>query len=159
MNECYSMDIISVLTLILAVIGAVLGLINTIDLLNKNRVRLKVIPARCIPMTGFLENLGPLIAIEVINFSAFPVRISDIGFTLPDKLKVSVFDPIISEGKSLPISLSPHESITFYIKISGIKPQMLKNARKAYARTTSGIMRVGTSPALKQIIDQAGFES
>jgi hypothetical protein len=147
------MDLVQAITLIVAVTGAVLGIVNTIDRLNRNRVRLKVVPAHAIPIGGW-EDKGPMFCIDVINFSSFPVTISAIGFAY-SRMKAPILDPLMPDGESLPKRLEPHENVVVYYSISRLHPEIIGKAKKAYAQTSSGIIRTGKSGALKQLIRES----
>lgn len=126
-----------------ALLGAVLGVINTCNSLDQRKVKLLVRPAYGIPVPeGEL-----LVSVEVINRSSFPVTISELGFTTEGKLRY--FQPeFIIGGKSLPIRLESRETITGYFAISSLNVEILD---KAYAATSCGEKSYGDSPALKQI--------
>jgi len=64
-------------TLAIAVLGAILGIINTWHNLDKRRVKLKVTPAHAIPVGGMDPRLQ--FCIEITNLSEFPLTISDAG--------------------------------------------------------------------------------
>ncbi len=69
--------IIQGITLSIAVLGAVLGIINTWHSLDRSRVKLKVLPAHAIPVGGVDPRLT--FCIEVTNMSAFAVTAHDVG--------------------------------------------------------------------------------
>ena len=146
-------DIKEFLTIGCAVLGASLGVINTVTGLSQRRLRLKVIPktvvrnGRDIFSTNLkvLEDSYP--AIEVINLSAFPVTISEAGFTLKGSANRVVCDPSpVIDNKPWPRRLEPREAVTVYFPY-GIFP---KNLHLAYAQTDCNEKRVGDSPALKK---------
>ncbi|MFX0135624.1 MAG: hypothetical protein ACFFDN_18405 [Candidatus Hodarchaeota archaeon] len=67
------------ITLSLAVLGAILGVINTIHSLQRDSIKLKVKP-QCVilPQNFGLKHMG----VEVINLGFVPVTVSEIGFRL-----------------------------------------------------------------------------
>lgn len=142
------MTIISAITLAIAILGAVLGILNTWNSINDRRVRLRVVPK---------WSIGPNfqgLAIEVVNLSAFPVTISEIGFTigrsrsgLPRRAPIT--SQKILNGTVLPIRLDRHHSFSAIFLSQGLSEH---DIRKAYALTSSGVIRKGESPALKQFI-------
>jgi len=146
------MDAVQTITVILATIGAVLGLINTIDLLSKKHLRLRVIPAHAFGV-GSLKHLGDMIAIEITNFSEFPVTVCQVGFRMKStKDSIVIINPIVSDGKPFPRKLEKRESVSVYIQKSDIDPESFCRVTRAYAKTACGVTKEGTSPALKQII-------
>jgi hypothetical protein len=149
------------ITLITAIIGAVcgisgaiLGIINTCHQLNRNKLRLKVIPSQAIPLGG-IENSGINFGIEVINVSEFPITISDIGFLLTDNRRATLSTVLcLEQPEKLPVRLQPRTAYKKYFSIDGIG--LPKNVRCAYVQTQCGELVTGTSRALKQKIKEVG---
>lgn len=71
------MSTVQAITFAIALLGAVLGLINTWHSLDKSRVKLKVVPAHAIPVGGADPWLQ--FCIEVTNLSTFPVTVHEVG--------------------------------------------------------------------------------
>lgn len=136
-------EIPPVATFGIAVVGAVLGVINTYQAFEQRRVKLLVRPSYGIPVP-----VGELmIAVEVLNLSSFPVTIAEIGFVLSGGKRY--FQPeLLTEQKSLPVRLGSRESITGYFTISKLD---VRQIRKAFACTACGEKAFGDSPALRQI--------
>lgn len=144
-------NVTEMVTTALAAIGAVLGVINTWNEVNKRSLKLKVTPQGAIPIGG-----GPLMfCIEVINLSDFSVTINDVGFSeegLPfvKKGRLPVMNPILIDGGCWPRRLSPREAVTVYFdRRNAFHPE--HRVDKAYAKTSCGEMRYGNSPALRQL--------
>jgi hypothetical protein len=136
------------LTLSIAVIGAVLGIINTWQNLDKSRLKLKVTPAHAIPIGDVDPRLT--FCIEVANLSTFPVSICDVGvFYRGTKWRGSIIQPVFSDGGIWPKRLEPRSSITVYSQTP--EPFQGHKVRCAYASTQCGYTKTGNSPALKQI--------
>ena len=144
-----------IITLVIAAIGAVLGIINTAHLLSQRKVRLRVIPMSVAAQlgSGILTSQheykpGTMLGIEVINLSVFPVTISEVGYTLRGvSSRAAVAWPELTDQKGWPRRLEPRESVSAYINPSLLTRQV----RRAYARTQCGVTRYGTSPALKEL--------
>lgn len=135
-------------TLAIAVLGAVLGILNTWNSINDRRVRIRVVPKWSLA-PGFSG-----MAIEVVNLSSFPVTISEIGFTigrsrgsLPRRIALAAQSFV--DGTELPIRLERHASFSGTFHVRGLEEH---DIRKAYALTTSGVISYGKSPALQQWI-------
>ncbi len=103
-----------IVTIAMAGVGAVLGIINTLHQLNLNRVKLRVVPKSAVAYGGgmlhsrdeHLRGGGP--CIEIINLSAFPVTISEVGYTLAGtNLRAGMFNPVLLDGKPWPRRLEP----------------------------------------------------
>ncbi|MBW8851343.1 MAG: hypothetical protein JF600_11225 [Xanthomonadales bacterium] len=68
------------ITLAVAAVGAVLGIINTWHTIDKNQVKLKVVPKHAIPYGAMDHRLR--MCIEVTNLSSFPITIEEVGVFL-----------------------------------------------------------------------------
>ena len=143
------------LTIGCAVLGAGLGIINTLTNLNQRRVKLRVNPKLAVRYesggvfshtTELLPNSAP--AVEVINLSAFPVTIAEAGFKLTgDDGRVIPTPPCVIDNKPWPRRLESRESVTVYFSGNQSFP---KNLGRAYATTDCETTRYGDSPALKK---------
>lgn len=143
-------DLKDVITITIAALGAVLGIINTWHALDQRRVRLRVVPKIAHPFVG--GDFGaPMGCIEVVNLSAFPVSISEIGFTIdgdPRKHKrLAILEPLTSDRKPITRTLEPRHGVTGYFDLN----RMEAGIHKAYACTECGEVAYGSTPALKQI--------
>ena len=142
------------ITLAIAVLGAVLGIINTWAKISERRVRLRVRPMSTVggpPGAGF--------SIEVTNLSAFALTISEVGFlkgraTSSSPARMLIAYPLILDGGQWPRKLEPRDQVSLYLD-----PQHIPHGSigKAYAKTLCGELAVGDSPALKQL-RQGGTE-
>lgn len=74
------MTVINGITLALALLGAVLGIINTWHSLDKSRVKLRVRPKHAIPFGVMDERLT--FCIEITNLSAFAITVEEAGVSL-----------------------------------------------------------------------------
>lgn len=156
-------------TTIAAFIGMVLGLYNfCIDISNR-RLKLKIIPQSItyrpsdnqiakeviVNSTGeFNETTGEFL-IEVINMSYFPVTINQVGFKLNDRPDSFIIDqPIIKDNGTWPRKLERRDSISLYCSLSDLinSPRSI-SIKNAFAETTCGKTRTGTSVALKKLAD------
>lgn len=139
---------IQLITLAIAVLGAVLGIINTWHGLDRSRVKLKVLPAHAIPFGAADPRLK--FCIEITNISAFAVTISDAGVFFKDTdNRGSIINPMFSDGGNWPRRLDPRSSITVYSQIP--KSENGHKIKCAYAKTQCGVIATGNSAALKQI--------
>jgi hypothetical protein len=71
-------ETISIVSLAVGSVGAVLGVINTWNALERQRVKLVVRPAQSM----LVPSGQPILTVEVTNLSAFPITIAEIGFRL-----------------------------------------------------------------------------
>jgi hypothetical protein len=139
--------LVQALTLTVASVGAVLGIINTWHGLDKSRIKLKVSPAHAIPVGDVDPKLR--FCIEVTNLSAFAVTISDVGVFYRGTDHRGSYDPVLIDGGAWPRRLEPRSSVTVYgQRPDGVQGRKIKCA---YARTQCGHTQTGSSPALRQI--------
>jgi len=140
-------------TLALAVMGCVLGLINTWVNLDKNRVKIIVVPMGVIPIGAADPNLR--FSIRVTNMSTFPVSVSGAGVLYRGtKVRGSIITPVFYDGEDRwPKRLESRESLTVYSQ-SPVSEEGYK-IRCAYAETQCGVVTRGTSGALKKISREA----
>ena len=136
-----------IFTISCAVIGAVLGIINTWQGLNQRRVKLKVVPTTAYPVNHGGEFAPEMGCIEVTNLSAFPVTVREVGFTDGDprkKARAAIPQPI---GGSLPHRLESRASVSLYFDWKRLK----RNMKRAYVLTDCGEVGYGNSPAFKSM--------
>ena len=138
------MTVIEGITLAIAAVGAVLGILNTWNQLDRRRVKLVVFPKGAIPMgPGIDPNIN--MCVEVTNLSEFPVSVHEVGFELDGTTERAVVtDPIFLDGGSMPRRLESRSSFTAYC-IATPSPIL----GKAYARTDCGEIATGSSDALR----------
>lgn len=140
------------ITLAIAILGAVLGIINTWVGLSKEKVKLVVTPKHAIPIGGAPENLQ--FCIEVVNLSAFPVTVSEAGIFYRGTDKRSVIpNPVTSDGKPFPRRLESRSALTLYSE----KPRSIVNGKRmrcAYVKTDCGVVVKGNSPAFRQMANE-----
>ena len=153
-GEAVHFELKDIITLSLAAVGAVLGVINTWHSLDQRRVRLRVVP-KIAQMITANNASGAMGCIEIVNLSAFPVSISEIGFTIdgdPRKhRRLAILEPLTSDRQPLARTLESRHGITGYFDLNHLTPDI----QKAYVRTECGEVAYGSSPAMKQI-RQAG---
>ena len=132
------------ITLSVALLGAVLGVMNTWNAMNQRRVRMRVRPLFVSHMDG--QPFG--CSIEVINTSTFPLTVEEVGF-ISGRGRLVVTSPIFMDGKGLPRRLEPRESMSamFGPREFGVPDRTLGDA---YARTACGCLFRGNSPAGRQ---------
>jgi hypothetical protein len=140
-----------IVTLFIASVGACLGVLNTWNAFSRQRVRLRVRPT----YATMLPTGQSMFSIEVINLSAFPVTVFEVGFTIGRKgvdsgPRLAVPRPLIVDGQPWPRRLESRDSVSVYFDhkevLGGGAP-----IGKAYARTSCGEACYGTGPALKDL--------
>jgi hypothetical protein len=140
------------ITLPLAVLGAVLGVINTWRGLERDRVKLRVVPKIAYPATPGLDP-RPRLCIEVTNLSTFPVTISEVGFLQRGTdHRMALLQPILPDGGPFPRRLEARHGFTAYFAPGAEARDGFENVTKAYARTECGEWRHGKSKALSALM-------
>ncbi|TAK99755.1 MAG: hypothetical protein EPO07_10575 [Verrucomicrobia bacterium] len=139
-------------TLVIAVVGAVLGLLNTWRGFERDRVKLKVIPKSAICSYG-PAGMVTRLCIEVINMSYIPVTVSQIGYCLSDPPKhFLAFIPEFFHGEKMPVRLEPREAVTAYVPVGLENDPQFANVTKAFAKTACGRTFESLTPSLKSYI-------
>lgn len=144
--------IVDGVTLSIAVLGAVLGILNTWRAIDRDRVKLKVMPKQAIPVGNMIDQRIRL-CIDVTNFSTYPLTITEVGVLYhgTDR-RGAVVNPIIIDGGVFPRKLEPRTSFTAYLHPEALERSNGHLVKCAYAKTDCGVLVNGNSPALKQMV-------
>lgn len=156
------------ITLAIAVLGAVLGIINTLMQIDKSRIKIGVIPKIAFFVDDILVNslLRPdatqgspeerRLCVEVVNLSSFPITVNEVGFgkRILSRARHVLVPPLILDGKPWPRRLEPREAVIVYTE-RGVRFSPQPSPKRAYAATACGEVRYGTSKALKHFIKQS----
>ena len=157
-------ELIQAITISVALVGAILGILNTWNSIKKERVRLKVYPSNAYK---FYQTIGGEvkyeegISIDIINLSYFPVTIAELGFAnfyiFSNKLRGAKSLPLNFEnpgGASLPYRLETRDSIYFYLNESYFERKDLFQKNKyVYARTACGKFFKGKNKEFDRFIE------
>ena len=139
-------------TLSIALLGAVLGVMNTWLSINRDRVKLKVVPKQAIPLGHMLDRAVTL-CIEVTNYSTFPITINEMGLLYHGTSnRGAIVNPIIIDGGVFPRKLEPRTSFTAYTLPDTLYCNNGHFVKCAYAKTDCGITKKGTSGALEEMV-------
>jgi hypothetical protein len=151
-------SIIDGITLSIAILGAVLGVLNTWRAIDRDRVKLKVIPKKATPV-GNTPDKRIRLCIDVTNLSTFPLTITEVGLRYygTDK-RGAVVNPIIIDGGAFPRRLEPRTTFTAYLHPDALKRSDGHLIKCAYAKTDCGEFVKDSSPALKQMASQSLVE-
>lgn len=145
------------ITLMVAGIGAALGILNTWRLFDRDRVKLLVTPKRAMPVTmkGISDVHG--LCIGIVNLGFVPVTISDVGVFYKDTTKRGVLtNPIMIDGGKFPRRLEPREAFTVYTQPGyHLNDKKFSNVKCAYAKTDCGKTFRGKSKALNSLKEES----
>jgi hypothetical protein len=138
-------------TFALALLGSVLGVIGIWREFDRDRVKLRVTPKVAYPVN--MHDDRPRLCIDVINLSAFPVTVREVGFTVwLSRHRLAIISPLLVDGKAWPRRLEPRESLTAYCSPDLASDVKLAAVRRAYAKTDCDETRYGKSKALSAYI-------
>ena len=149
MNE---LTVYQVVTFAFAMVGAVLGVLNTWRNFRLDSVRLRVRPKHVIIPSDHTDYVG----ISVVNTGAVAVTLVDVGFQLGRRLGKKKYASVAmalgynSMSSTLPQKLEPRESATYIFPRSLLSDFSNERIFAAYTRTTCDETRTGRSPALSQ---------
>jgi len=170
---------LSILTLLCAIVGAVLGIVNFLRELYNNRVRIRVTPfcGDFITVDGKMyfrsgnwagEPRGQIprdgiLAVEVVNIGTFPVTIMsiDVLFARPvtvDGITSRIMTVVAVaqfDGKCLPHRIEPRDTMVLYCEKFTLDEPDLGMVTAVCARTACGLKIFGKSPALHQLVCEA----
>lgn len=132
------------ITLPIAVVGAVLGIVNTWRGLDRDRLKLRVIPKIALPAGGL--DRRQRLCIEVINLSTFPVTINEVGFHLKGTTsRWALVSPTLLDGGKFPRRLEPRSAFTAYFDPGPESdPGFPLIAKAAYASTDCQETKTGS---------------
>ena len=151
-----------------AVIGMFMGIKNYLNDRKKDRVNLKITPKVkgkgpngqslfIVSESEFdIETSANLFAIEIVNLSAFPLVISEVGLMSQATMdKVIIPFPLITGEGKLPHKLTERDSITIYGSLDDIaQSQLIGTLNLAYVKTACGHTESSTSVALLSLNQQ-----
>ncbi|MCH7499997.1 MAG: hypothetical protein IH886_08310 [Nitrospinae bacterium] len=144
--------------LIIAVIGAVLGIVNTLRDFNRDRVKVRVSPAQAFFTYGPNIEDKPRLSVEITNMSTFPVTINSSGLFFTNSKKHAQFiDAVTADNvRPFPKRLGPRESYSIYLDPSPhLTMEKFQHTKCIYVKTACGETFIGKSPALSQLIEES----
>lgn len=140
------------ITLGIALLGAVLGVINTWKALSRDRVCLRVTPGNYANWGG--GEIIDGISIEVVNLSMVPITVTQVGFRVSRKRGVIIVADYFRMD-ALPCRLEPRASMAISVAPGTPEAKELASVKSAYAKTACGLYFHGRSDALKGRIKDA----
>lgn len=166
-----------VVTFGIALLGAVLGVINTARSIWRDRVKLRVVPIyrqqmlqtrdgrRGVVITEFAGGLGPapdgLVGVRVTNLGFLDITLVNAGFTASNCItrhrrsrfrRIPIFEDAAGAA-TFPRVLKPRESFTVWAAGIG-DPEFaacLRTVTRVYATTDCGVDAFGTSGLLRAL--------
>lgn len=146
--------ITDILTIGLAAVGAVLGVLNTWKSLDRDRPKLRLVPKHSF-YVGPGADERSYVCFDVTNLSAFALTVTEIGFLYRwSRQRGAIIQPIIDDGKGFPRELKPRTSMSAFTACENLM-HLPRRIRCAYVKTDCGLTFKGTSPALRQMVKEA----
>lgn len=151
-----SITLVGGITLAIAVLGAVLGVINTWIRISQDRVKLRVAAQHSVLFTSLGTSPWHL-SIQIVNLSSFPLKIVEVGLEpgRVRKSKLTIPSPMLADSGGWPRKLEPREAVTIICAPDLALHPELKYVKRAYARTECGTICSGSTPALRQYVDES----
>jgi hypothetical protein len=131
-----STAIMGAVTFGVALLGAVLGVINLWWMLRKDTVRLKV---RRMFAYG-IQSTWRTVGVEVINVGFLPVTVTEVGFTTRGRGAKRA--PIVGDHlrqQALPKRMESRTDLTIYADPSALTDERIKKMTHVYAKTACGL--------------------
>ena len=151
MNNIHT--IYAAITFAIAVLGAMLGILNTWRAFDRDKIRVRVSPRWAISYRG--SDMDTRFCLEITNLSYIPITINQVGFELrKPKAHIMVFIPEFIDGGKMPRRLEPRSSFTVYAPAGTEEKNNFADEKCAFARTACGVVARGMSPALKGQINK-----
>lgn len=131
--------LVQAITLVIAVLGAVLGVMNAWRNWVHDRLRLRVDVSRASGING-----APAIAINIRNLSRFDVTVTHIGLHCIGRQRHMQFlQPLFTRGEALPVRLESRASCTVVQPLAALPEQGWMAVECAYVSTACGNEVVG----------------
>lgn len=141
------METLQAITLGIAVLGAVLGVLNTWRTFSNDRVRLRVREHGMATTDG---DRG--IGIEIVNLSTFPVIISTMGLHLTAGARhIQLVEPFFLLGGKLPYRLEPRAACTAFQPIGALPEDVWTIVKHAYVTTACGVTKTGPGRVFRKL--------
>ncbi|HEY1606574.1 MAG TPA: hypothetical protein VGF77_13360 [Allosphingosinicella sp.] len=153
------LELKDVVALTLGGVGAVLSIINTVNAMQREKVRLRVRLMNVMPV----PRGAPIgYSIEITNLSTFAVTVEEAGFvygwrfsSAKRNVHAALLNFHLAQGSAqLPARMEPRSSISLYFDPSPLKVD--DRIGRFYVRTACGVHRHGYTPAVASLRRQIG---
>jgi hypothetical protein len=137
-------------TLAVAIVGAALGIFNTVRGVFRDRPRLRVCAKR------FVHSLGyDGLCVEVVNCGAVSVSVTQVGFEVSKpRGHIFVFHPLPIGVQEFPQLLQPGTKMDVYLGGRAQQHPSLQQATQPFARTATGVTFRGGRRAVRDYLAQ-----
>lgn len=132
-------DVVQGVTLGIALLGAVLGVMNAWRNWVHDRLRIRVDVAR-----AFTNGGVDALSINIRNLSRFDVTITHIGLHYVGRQRhAQLWQPVFTAGESLPVRLQSRTSCTVIQPLGALPPEGWREVECAYVSTACGNEVIG----------------
>lgn len=139
--------IIAIIGVLLGLFGTVLSLITTWREFDRDKVKLRVSTSYFVGTGGAQGIHG--IAIDVVNLSAFPVTIREVGFLLHNsKQRLVIVTPTTTDGGPYPRILQPRSSVSLLASRDDFSEDQINAFQFVYAKTSCGVTKQSSAANL-----------
>lgn len=131
---------LQLVTLAIAIVGAVLGVLNTWRAFSQDRVRLVIKPVYATLVPSGEECLS----ISIRNLSTFAITVTHIGFTMQGTDRHLQLLPLfLQPAGQLPVRLEPRTAFTAFAAPGATEVAGMGRADKVYVSTACGQRMLG----------------
>ena len=129
------MDAVQIITTVLAVLGAVLGVMNAWRNWVHDSVKIKVLFGGATLTTG-----GEGMSVTVRNLSRFAVTVDSVSFCFSDRrhYPVALMDGCIVVPNTMPVRLEARTSLTIFVPASAVPDEYMTRFTHISADTACG---------------------
>lgn len=144
------MNISEIITIIIASVGLILGVLNTIMLYLKDRIRLKVNPYKLNIEAHNHQEIECFFAVEIVNLSKFPIKIESIYLVFKKNKKHYLLRRllnVVNNQPYIPVVINSKDSVKLF------SPELLidEEVKEVLVKTSSGHTFKGSAPFLKSL--------
>ena len=139
------------ITFAIALLGAILGVMNTWRSFDRDKIRVSVSP-RWAFHSHPIEGSQTRLCIEVVNLSYLPITITQVAFEHRNRKEIFAFLPVFMDGQTMPRRLEPRASFTVFMMPGVENHEGMAEVKHAFVKTACGLVFNGTNNALKSHI-------
>lgn len=137
-TEVDTAAVLGFVTLAIAVLGAVLGVLNTYMQWRVQRARVRVQP-----LVARINGNSLRFCIEITNLSAFPLTLTSVSLVRGRGEPMFGFHPEFLTGQRLPIRLEARTSITAFLPAGAEQHEAFAGVRNVQVETQCGCIASG----------------
>lgn len=157
----HDVSLFQAVTLAIAVLGAVLGFINTWMKMSENRIKASVRGRMIIPVGDGVVGVERL-CIEVVNLGPVPFTVNMVGAKIRTTAKnkfIAIKNPMATgPAAKLPRRLEQREAVAAFANPGALTAERLQNIRYFCARTDCGVTIKGSVKALRNSMSKKAAE-